>query len=153
MSQQESNPTQSPAANSGDKAKRPVARADQASPKICREFLLTLGVYEADALCACLIIADEGLAEPQIRSHVRHRLNHYLNAETNCKEISSTSLASHRVQRAQQLLGRIVPMLGKEELLAVMFAVTEIARNPADINAGIRMIQYYNSPSANNHGE
>lgn len=113
--------------------------------EIERKLLSSLGIHEADALAACIAIGAGNQEAAAVRGSDRHRLNLYLNAGTNRKEMSVQEFSEHRQARARQLVKSAIRYLDKEEMTAVMFTVSEIARCRTDIDEGVRMIQFYNS--------
>ncbi len=113
--------------------------------QIERKMLSTLGVHEADALAACIAIGAGNLEVNAVKSSDRHRLNLYLNSETNRKTLTAQELSEHRQTRARQLVKTAIRYLDKIEMTAAMFTVSEIARCKTDIDEGVRMIQFYNS--------
>lgn len=113
--------------------------------QIERKLLSSLGIHEADALAACIAIGADNQEASVVKSSDRHRLNLYLNAGTNRKEMSVQELSEHRQARARQLVKSAIRYLDKEEMTAAMFTVSEIARCRTDIDEGVRMIQFYNS--------
>lgn len=113
--------------------------------EIERKLLSSLGIHEADALAACIAIGAGNQESSAVKSSDRHRLNLYLNARTNRKEMSVQELSEHRQARARQLVKSAIRYLDKEEMTAAMFTVSEIARCRTDIDEGVRMIQFYNS--------
>lgn len=113
--------------------------------EIERKLLSSLGIHEADALAACIAIGAGNQESSAVKSPDRHRLNLYLNAGTNRKEMSVQELSEHRQARARQLVKSAIRYLDKEEMTAAMFTVSEIARCSTDIDDGVRMIQFYNS--------
>lgn len=110
-----------------------------------RKLLSSLGIHEADALAACIAIGAGNLEVNAVKGSDRLRLNLYLNAGTNRKEMSVQELSEHRQARARQLVKSAIRYLDKEEMTAAMFTVSEIARCRTDIDEGVRMIQFYNS--------
>ncbi len=112
--------------------------------QIERKLLYSLGVHEADALSACISIGAGNQEMSAVKGSDRHRLNLYLNAGTNRKEMSVQELSEHRQARARQLVKSAIRYLDKEEMTAAMFTVSEIARCKTDIDEGVRMIQFYN---------
>lgn len=113
--------------------------------QIERKLLSSLGIHEADALAACIAIGAGNQEAAAVKGPDRHRLNLYLNAGTNRKEMSVQELSEHRQARARQLVKSAIRYLDKEEMTAAMFTVSEIARCKTDIDEGVRMIQFYNS--------
>lgn len=113
--------------------------------QIERKLLSSLGLHEADALAACIAIGADNLEASVVKSSDRHRLNLYLNAATNRKEMSAQELSEHRQNRARQLVKAAIRYLDKDEMTAAMFTVSEIARCKTDIDEGVRMIQTFNS--------
>ena len=113
--------------------------------EIERKLLSSLGIHEADALAACITIGAGNQEAAAVKGPDRHRLNLYLNAGTNRKEMSVQELSEHRQARARQLVKSAIRYLDKEEMTAAMFTVSEIARCKTDIDEGVRMIQFYNS--------
>lgn len=113
--------------------------------QIERKLLSSLGIHEADALAACIAIGAGNQESATVKSPDRHRLNLYLNSATNMKEMSEQELLEHRQARVRQLVKSAIRYLGKEEMAAAMFTVSEIARCKTDIDDGVRMIQFYNS--------
>ncbi|PWL58388.1 MAG: hypothetical protein DBY35_12720 [Bacteroidales bacterium] len=113
--------------------------------EIERKLLSSLGIHEADALAACIAIGAGNQESSAVKSSDRHRLNLYLNAGTNRKEMSVQELSEHRQARARQLVKSAIRYFDKEEMTAAMFTVSEIARCKTDIDEGVRMIQFYNS--------
>lgn len=113
--------------------------------QIERKLLVSLGLHEADALAACIAIGADNLEASAVKSSDRHRLNLYLNAATNRKEMSAQELSEHRQSRARQLVKAAIRYLDKDEMTAAMFTVSEIARCKTDIDEGVRMIQTFNS--------
>lgn len=113
--------------------------------QIERKLLSLLGIHEADALAACIAIGAGNQEAATVKGPDRHRLNLYLNAGTNRKEMSVQELSEHRQARARQLVKSAIRYLDKEEMTAAMFTVSEIARCRTDIDEGVRMIQFYNS--------
>lgn len=113
--------------------------------QIERKLLSSLGIHEADALAVCIVIGSGNQESSAVKSSDRHRLNLYLNAGTNRKEMSAQELSEHRQSRARQLVKSAIRYLDKEEMTAAMFTVSEIARCRTDIDEGVRMIQFYNS--------
>lgn len=114
--------------------------------QIERKMLSSLGTHEADALAACIAIGEGNQEVNAVKSSDRHRLNLYLNAETNRKSLTAQELSEHRQARARQLVKAAIRYLDKEEMTAAMFTVSEIARCQTDIDEGVRMIHFYNSP-------
>lgn len=113
--------------------------------QIERKLLSSLGIHEADAFAACIAIGAANQELSAVKSSDRHRLNLYLNAGTNRKEMSVQELSEHRQARARLLVKSAIRYLDKEEMTAAMFTVSEIARCKTDIDEGVRMIQFYNS--------
>lgn len=113
--------------------------------EIERKLLSSLGIHEADALAVCIAIGAGNQEAAAVKGSDRHRLNLYLNAGTNRKEMSAQELSEHRQARARQLVKSAIRYLDKEEMTAAMFTVSEIARYRTDIDDGVRMIQFYNS--------
>lgn len=113
--------------------------------QIERKLLSSLGIHEADALSASISIGAGNQEMSAVKGSDRHRLNLYLNAGTNRKEMSVQELSEHRQARARQLVKSAIRYLDKEEMAAAMFTVSEIARCKTDIDEGVRMIQFYNS--------
>lgn len=113
--------------------------------QIERKLLSSLGIHEADALAACIVIGSGNQEASAVKGSDRHRLNLYLNSGTNRKEMSVQELSEHRQARARQLVKSAIRYLDKEEMTAAMFTVSEIARCRTDIDEGVRMIQFYNS--------
>lgn len=113
--------------------------------EIERKLLSSLGIHEADALAACIAIGAGNQEAAAVKGSDRHRLNLYLNAGTNRKEMSVQELSEHRQARARQIVKSAIRYLDKEEMTATMFTVSEIARCRTDIDEGVRMIQFYNS--------
>lgn len=113
--------------------------------EIERKLLSSLGIHEADALAACIAIGAGNQEAVAVKGPDRHRLNLYLNAGTNRKEMSVQELSEHRQARARLLVKSAIRYLDKEEMTAAMFTVSEIARCRTDIDEGVRMIQFYNS--------
>lgn len=113
--------------------------------QIERKLLSSLGIHEADAFAACIAIGASNQESSAVKSPDRHRLNLYLNAGTNRKEMSAQELSEHRQTRAHQLVKSAIRYLDKEEMTAAMFTVSEIARCKTDIDEGVRMIQFYHS--------
>ncbi|WP_290382638.1 hypothetical protein [uncultured Muribaculum sp.] len=116
--------------------------------EIERKLLSSLGIHEADALAACIAIGASNQEAAAVKGSDRHRLNLYLNAGTNRKEMSVQELSEHRQARARQLVKSAIRYLDKEEMTAAMFTVSEIARCRTDIDEGVRMIQFYNSSTS-----
>ena len=116
--------------------------------QIERKLLSLLGIHEADALAACIAIGAGNQEAATVKGPDRHRLNLYLNAGTNRKEMSVQELSEHRQARARQLVKSAIRYLDKEEMTAAMFTVSEIARCRTDIDEGVRMIQFYNSSTS-----
>ena len=71
--------------------------------QIERKLLSSLGIHEADALAACIAIGAGNQEASAVKSSDRHRLNLYLNAGTNRKEMSVQELSEHRQARARQI--------------------------------------------------
>ena len=113
--------------------------------QIERKLLSSLGIHEADALAACIAIGAGNQELSAVKGSDRHRLNLYLNSATNRKEMSVQELSEHRQARARQLVKSAIRYLHKEEMMAAMFTVSEIARSKTDIDECVRMIQFYNS--------
>lgn len=113
--------------------------------QIERKLLSSLGIHEADALAACIAIGVGNQEAAAVKGSDRHRLNLFLNAGTNRKEMSVQELSEHRQARARQLVKSAIRYLDKEEMTAAMFTVSEIARCKTDIDEGVKMIQFYNS--------
>lgn len=113
--------------------------------EIERKLLSSLGIHEADALAACIAIGAGNQEAATVKGPDRHRLNLFLNSGTNRREMSVQELSEHRQARARQLVKSAIRYLDKEEMTAAMFTVSEIARCRADIDEGVRMIQFYNS--------
>lgn len=131
--------------NSESGRRTSTTRKGAADPKKLRDFILSLGNHEADAMAACMVIAENRQDDSAVKKSDRRRLNLYLNSETNKSNISADELITHRRQRAQHLLTKVLDYLEKEEMITVMFTVNSIASNPGDIESGIRMIQFYNT--------
>lgn len=112
-----------------------------------RDFLLSLGMHEADAIAACINIGSANAEMAQVKNSDRHRINLYLNSGSNSKSMTAVQLSSHRISRARLLINTALPYLGKSEMAAAMFTVNEIAQSPKDVEAGVKMIQLYNSES------
>lgn len=112
-----------------------------------RDFLLSLGIHEADAIAACINIGASNAEMQQVKGSDRHRLNLYLNAGSNSKSMTSVQLSAHRLNRARQLINSSLLFLDKSEMAAAMFTVNELAQSQKDIEAGVKMIQFYNSES------
>ena len=113
--------------------------------EIERKLLSSLGIHEADALAACIAIGAGNQEAATVKGPDRHRLNLFLNSGTNRREMSVQELSEHRQARARQRVKSAIRYLDKEEMTAAMFTVSEIARCRADIDEGVRMIQFYNS--------
>ena len=113
-----------------------------------RKLLSSLGIHEADALAACIAIGAGNQEAATVKSSDRYRLNLFLNAGTNRKEMSTQELSEHRQARARQLVKSAIRYLDKEEMTAAMFTVSEIARCRTDIDEGGRMMQFYNSSTS-----
>lgn len=116
--------------------------------EIERKLLFSLGIHEADALAACIAIGAGNQETAAVKGSDRHRLNLYLNAGTNRKEMTVQELSEYRQSRARQLVKSAIRYLDKEEMTAAMFTVSEIARCRTDIDEGVRMIQFYNSSTS-----
>ncbi len=127
------------------KEKKSKAIEESQIIQIERKMLSTLGIHEADALAACIAIGAGNLEVNSVKSSDRHRLNLYLNSETNRKTLTAQELSEHRQSRARQLVKSAIRYLDKSEMAAAMFTVSEIARCKTDIDDGVRMIQFYNS--------
>ncbi len=138
-----------PAEQSEQLSTAPVApkKSKKSETEQKRDFLLSLGIHEADAIAACINIGASNAEMQQVKGSDRHRLNLYLNAGSNSKSMTATQLSAYRMSRARQLINASLPFLDKSEMAAAMFTVNEIAQCQKDIEAGVKMIQFYNSES------
>ncbi|MFS6557312.1 hypothetical protein VPJ68_17925, partial [Parabacteroides distasonis] len=91
--------------------------------QIERKLLSSLGIHEADALAACVAIGAGNQEASAVKGSDRHRLNLYLNAGTNRKEMSVQELSEHRQARARQLVKSAIRYLDKEEMTVNIAAV------------------------------
>lgn len=123
-----------PAEKRNGNRKREVGGKDA---RIIRTFLESVGIYEADALCVGIAIADGKVSADNISADDRLALNRYLNSSTDNDRMTADNAQEHRLNRAFQLLERAAEFCDKQQLVTVNRALLSIAVNAEDISHAV----------------
>lgn len=99
--------------------------------KIIRQFLSSIGAYEADALRIAIALADGKNSASSLSSNDMLALNRYLNFGINKQQNSSQQIQAHRIHRASEMSKRVIDFCGKLQLLTVYEALMDLAVNAA----------------------
>lgn len=97
--------------------------------KIIRQFLSSIGLYEADALRIAIALADGKISASSFSSNDMLALNRYLNFGINKQQNSSQQIQAHRIHRASELSKRVIDFCGKLQLLTVYESLMDLAVN------------------------
>ncbi|MGM9698936.1 MAG: hypothetical protein ACI3Y0_09880 [Prevotella sp.] len=104
-------------------------RAHDKDVKIIRQFLSSIGLYEADALRIAIALADGKISASSFSSNDMLALNRYLNFGINKQQNSSQQIQAHRIHRASELSKRVIDFCGKLQLLTVYESLMDLAVN------------------------
>lgn len=97
--------------------------------KVIRQFLSSIGPYEADALRLAIALADGKVSVATFSSDDQLAINRYLNSGLKKEQNSSQQIQAHRIHRASNLSKRAVDFCGKLQLLSVYEALMDMAVN------------------------
>lgn len=97
--------------------------------KVIRQFLSSIGPYEADALRIAIALADGKVTIATFSSDDQLALNRYLNSGLKKDQGSSQQIQVHRIHRASNLSKRAVDFCGKLQILSVYEALMDMAVN------------------------
>jgi hypothetical protein len=95
--------------------------------KVIRQFLASVGPYEADALRIAISLADGKATVATLSSDDQLALNRFLNSGLNKEQNNTQQIQVHRIHRATNLSKRVVDFCGKLQLLAVYEAMMALA--------------------------
>ncbi len=97
--------------------------------KVIRQFLSSIGPYEADALRLAIALADGKVTITTFSSDDQLALNRYLNSGLKKEQNSAQQIQAHRIHRASNLSKRAVDFCCKLQLLTVYEALMDLAVN------------------------
>lgn len=123
-----------PTEKKNENRKREVSGKDA---QIIRAFLESVGIYEADALCVSIAIADGKVSADNISADDRLALNRYLNNGTDNDRLTADNAQAHRLNRAFGLMERVSEFCDKQQLVTVNRVLLFIAVNTEDINRAV----------------
>ena len=124
--------------------------------KVIRQFLLSIGPYEADALRLAIALADGKVSVATLSSDDQLALNRYLNSGLKKEQNTSQQILAHRIHRASNLSKRAVDFCGKLQLLLVYEALMDMAVNATYVEqarAGLdKMVVGRTTPQTSGYG-
>lgn len=103
--------------------------------QIIREFLESLGAYEADAIRVVITASSKPMGINSLSAEDKGHINRYLNCGLKKEDAQGNRILTYRHKRALDLSEKITKYIDKSQLPSAYNTLTMLAINDMDVNA------------------
>lgn len=108
--------------------------------RIIREFLRQLEMHEADAIIACIKIAEGKVTLAEVKDEKMNAINIYLDSNMTVEKADSQAMLSHRLSRSFTLAERVRNFCDSKQLLPLSNLLAVIATDAKMVENAVKKL-------------